>query len=179
WTLKSRNHRRTPMPRTVWSRFFIGMALITSVALLIWIAGTRAVAQNSYTGEWTATVSSKDNSKIQLNFERKSAKHGRNQMGQSFEFSDLQGLTREQALSGGPVNFSLVREAGRIDMEGSFQNGKRAGTCRFIGNPSFISAMKSRGVDFESNPDNEDRDLEDRLFAATTLNVTTALADDL
>ena len=100
-------------------------------------------------------------------------------MGQSFEFSDLQGLTREQALNGGPVSFSLVREAGRIDLEGSFQNGKGSGTFRFTGNPSFISAMKSRGFDFESNPDDEDRDSESRLFAATTLNVTTALADDL
>jgi len=88
-------------------------------------------------------------------------------------------LTREQALNGGPVSFSLVREAGKIDMEGSFQNGKGSGTFRFTGNPSFISAMKSRGFDFESNPDDEDRDPESRLFAATTLNVTTALADDL
>jgi len=166
------------MPRTVWNRFFIGMALITSVALLIWIAGTRAVAQNTYSGEWRATVS-KDDAKIQLNLERTSGKHGRNQMGQSYEFSDLQGLTREQALNGGPVSFSLVREAGRIDMEGSFQNGKGSGTFRFTGNPSFISAMKSRGFDFESNQDNDDRDSENRLFAATTLNVTTALADDL
>jgi hypothetical protein len=45
------------MPRTVWNRFFIGMALITSVALLIWIAGTSVVAQNTVSGEWTATVS--------------------------------------------------------------------------------------------------------------------------
>ena len=58
-------------------------------------------------------------------------------MGQSFEFSDFQGLTREQALNGGPVNFSLVREAGRIDMEGSFQNGKGSGTFRFTGNAEF------------------------------------------
>jgi hypothetical protein len=168
-----------PMPRTVWNRFFIGMALITSVALLIWIAGASAVAQNTYTGEWTATLSSKENGKLHLNLERKSAKHGRNNMGQSFEFSDFQGLTREQALNGGPVSFSLVREAGRIDLQGSFQNGKGSGTFRFTGNPSFVSAMKSRGFDFESNPDDEDRDPESRLFAATTLNVTTALADDL
>ena len=166
------------MPRTVWNRFFIGMALITSFALLIWIAGTKVVAQESFTGEWTATVS-KDNSKIQLNLERKSGKHGRNQMGQSFEFSDLQGLTREQALNGGPVSFSLVREAGKIDMEGSFQNGRGSGTFRFTGNPSFVSAMKSRGFDFESKADDDDRDTDSRLFAATTLNVTTALADDL
>ena len=166
------------MPRTLWNRFFIGMALITSFALLIWIAGTKAVAQESFSGEWTATVS-KDNSKIHLNLERKSGKHGRNQMGQSFVFSDLQGLTREQALTGGSVSFSLVREAGKIDMEGSFQNGRGSGTFRFTGNPSFVSAMKSRGFDFETNADDEDRDTESRLFAATTLNVTTALADDL
>jgi len=90
------------MTRTVWNRFFLGMALITSVALLIWIAGTRVGAQSNFSGEWTATVS-KDNAKIHLNLERKDGKHGRNQMGQSFEFSELQGLSHEQALNGGPV----------------------------------------------------------------------------
>jgi hypothetical protein len=165
------------MPRTVWNRFFIAMALITSVALLVWIASASAIAQNTTSGEWTATVS-KDNSKIQLNLERH-GKHGCNHMGQSFEFSDFQGLTREQALNGGSVNFSLVREAGRIDLEGSFQNGKGTGTFRFTGNPSFVSAMKSRGFDFDQNPSGDDQDSENRLFAATTLNVTTALADDL
>jgi hypothetical protein len=131
------------------------------------------------TGEWTATVSTKDNSKLQLNLERRSDKSGRNQMGHPFDFSELQGLTREQALAGGPVNFSLVREAGRVDMEGTFQNGKGSGTFRFTGNAGFVSAMKSRGFDFDEVTDNGDRDPENRLFAATVLNVTTALADDL
>ena len=167
------------MPRTVWNRFFIGMALITSFALLIWIAAVNATAQGTTSGEWTASISTKDN-KVQLNLERRSSKAGRNQMGQSFEFSDFQGLTREQALSGGPVSFSLVREAGRIDLEGSFQNGKGSGTFRFTGDPGFVSAMKTRGFDFEQPRNFEsDRDSEDRLFAATALNVTTALADDL
>src|SRR5829696_3976682 len=166
------------MSRTVWNRFFIGMALITSVALLIWIAGVNVTAQSTTSGEWTASISSKDD-KLQLNLERRSGKNHRNQMGQSYEFSEFQGLTREQALSGGPVNFSLVREAGRIDMEGSFQNGKGSGTFRFTGNPAFVSAMKTRGFDFEQSRENSDRDSEDRLFAATALNVTTALADDL
>jgi hypothetical protein len=154
------------------------MAVVTSIALLIWIAGAKAVAQSSVSGEWTASVS-KDSSKIQLNLERRSNRSGRNQMGQSFEFSDLQGLSREQALSGGPVSFSLVREAGRIDMEGTFQNGKGSGTFRFTGNAGFVSSMKSRGYDFDQTSDNDDRNSEDRLFAATVLNVTTALADDL
>lgn len=167
------------MPRTVWNRFFIGMALITSLALLIWIAGTKVTAQNTTSGDWTAHINSKDN-KLQLSLERRSGKSGRNQMGQSYEFSEFQGLTREQVQNGGPVSFSLVREAGRIDMEGSFQNGKGSGTFRFTPNLSFVSAMKSRGFDFEqSSKYDDDRDSYDRLFAATALNVTTALADDL
>lgn len=166
------------MPKSTWNRFFIGMALITTVALLIWIAGASAVAQTSISGEWTATVS-RDNSKIQLNLERRSDKTGRHQMGHSFEFSELQGLTREQALSGGPVNFSLVREAGRIDLEGTFRDGKGSGTFRFAGNEAFVSAMKSRGFDFDQNSGDDERDSENRLFAATVLNVTTVLADDL
>lgn len=167
------------MSRTVWNRFFIGMALITSLALLIWIAGVNATAQSTMSGDWTAHISSKD-TKLQLNLERRSGKSGRNQMGQSFEFSELQGLTREQAQNGGPVSFSLVREAGRIDMEGTFQNGRGSGTFRFTPNLGFVSAMKSRGYDFEqSSKIDDERDGEDRLFAATALNVTTALADDL
>ena len=118
--------------------------------------------------------------KIHLNFERRSDKGGRNQMGQSYDFAELQGLTRAQVLSGGPVNFSLVREAGRIDCEGTFENGKGSGTFRFTGNQSFVSAMKSRGFDFEENSMfDRGQQPEDRLFAAATLNVTTALADDL
>jgi hypothetical protein len=97
-------------------------------------------------------------------------------MGNDFDFADLQGLTREQAINGGPANFSLVREAGRVDFEGTFQAGKGSGTYRFTPNAAFVSAMKSRGFNFE---DNQDPDHEGRLFAATTLNVTTALADDL
>ena len=102
-------------------------------------------------------------------------------MGQDYDFADLQGLSREQASGGGPVRFSLVREAGRIDFEGGFQNGKGSGTFRFTGNQGFVSAMKGRGFDFEKKSTASDggRDSEDRLFAATILNVTTALADDL
>ena len=132
------------------------MALITSLVLLVWIAGTKAGAQSTMTGDWTAKVS-KDKDKLNLNMERRSDKGGRHQMGQSYDFSEFQGLSREQALNGGPVNFSLVREAGRIDLEGSFQNGKGSGTFRFTGNPAFVSAMKSRGFDFEQVYSDDER----------------------
>lgn len=164
------------MSKTLWNRYFFALALITSLALLVWISGAQAQTA-TLTGTWTASLS-KDDSKINVNFERRSDKGGKSQHGQSYEFSEFQGLTREQAQSGGPVSFSLVREAGRIDCEGSFQNGKGSGTFRFTGNAAFVSAMKSRGFNFESGTNDDDRH-ENRLFAATTLNVTTALADDL
>ncbi|HEY7785141.1 MAG TPA: hypothetical protein VIB00_10465 [Pyrinomonadaceae bacterium] len=168
------------MSKTTFVRLVIGflvigsLAVLTSQAHVSWGANA-SVPQTSTEGTWTASVN--DKGKIHLNFERKSEHSGKNQTGQSYEFTDLQGLNREQALNGGPVKFSLVREAGTIDCEGSFQNGKGSGTFRFTSNPGFVSAMKGRGFDFEDGTSS--RRTEERLFAATTLNVTTALADDL
>jgi len=153
--------------------------MVAGLALAGWVTASRVEAQNTTNGAWTATVQ-KEGSRINLSFERHSDKGGRNQTGQTFDFADLQGLSREQAVNGGPVSFSLVREAGRIDCEGTFQNGKGSGTFRFTPNAAFISAMKSRGFDFSESRNGNDEDrTEDRLFAATALNVTTALADDL
>lgn len=147
---------------------------------VILFTGLNASAQTTLTGDWTAKPSSKDDSNLNLNFERRSENGGKHQMGQTYEYSQLQGLSREQVLSGGPVRFSLVREAGTIECEGSFQDKKGSGTFRFTASPAFVSGMKSRGFDFEKESNSkEDRQPEYRLFAAATLNVTTALADDL
>jgi hypothetical protein len=162
------------MSKKIWISFVIALSVIALVA------GSTVTAQKVMTGEWTASLDQDKPGKIHLNLERRSEKGSRNQMGQTYDFADLQGLSREQAAGGGPVKFSLVREAGRIDCEGSFQNGKGSGTFRFTANQSFVSAMKSRGFDFEENSNsNDENHSEDRLFAAATLNVTTALADDL
>ena len=152
------------------------------LALVLLVVASDASAQDALGGEWKASLDSDKQDKIHLSFERRNKDGGRNQMGQSYDFSELQGLSRSQAAGGGAVRFSLVREAGRIDCEGSFQNGKGSGTFRFTGNPTFAAAMKSRGFDFDKEPSAKKgggQDLEERLFAATTLNVTTALADDL
>jgi hypothetical protein len=153
------------------------MSLLLTAALMAVGSTSMAVSQNVLTGEWTASIDGKSD-RIHLNFEHRTEKNGRSSNGQSYEFSELQGLTREQASGSGPVRFSLIREAGRIDCEGSFQNGKGSGTFRFTGDMGFVSAMKSRGFDFEESS-GSDRSSDHRLFAATTLNVTTALADDL
>jgi hypothetical protein len=155
------------------------VALIGGVALFM---GSSVLAQSAITGDWTASLSNKDSAKdtnkIQLNLQCNDEKGHRNNTGQSYDLAEL-GLTREQVLAGGPVKFSLVREAGRIDLEGSFQNGKGSGTFSFTSNPAFVSAMKARGFDFEQDFGPVPQRTSEKLFAATTLNVTTALADDL
>ena len=184
------------------------MRTVVSLAFLVFIVGCNAaVAQTEVTGDWTASLGGEKSKaigrhksdepdtfedqqeaaaqtkgdRIYLSFERGTGRNHRNQMGQSYLFSELQGLTREQVESGGPVKFSLVREAGTITCEGVFQNAKSVGTFRFAANPSFISAMKSRGFDFEKNDKSwgDERDSDNKLFSAAALNITTALADDL
>jgi len=155
------------------------MLFVLSLAFIVSVAGSHLTAQTVLTGNWTGKVD-KDDSSINLNFDRRPENGGRHQMGHTYDFSDLQGLTREKTLSGGAVKFSLVREAGTIECEGSFQDGKGSGTFRFTGNQSFVSAMKSRGFDFDKDSNSKDEHVgENRLFTATGLNITTALADDL
>lgn len=180
----------------IWTRTALALALF------VLAAGT-ALAQETLTGTWTASFGDKSAEKrlgrkhakadesewqkdeekrdgLHLSLERRSDRGGRNQMGQTFAFSELQGLTREQAQGTGPVRFALVREAGRVDLEGSFQDGKGSGTFTFTPDRGFVSAMKGRGFDFEKTASwNEKGEPEDRIFAAAMLNVTTALADDL
>ncbi|HEX8737450.1 MAG TPA: hypothetical protein VF721_19110 [Pyrinomonadaceae bacterium] len=164
-------------------KFQILLRSAFSFAFIVLVFGSYViVAQTTLTGEWKADAKSeKHPEKIHLSFTRRTEKGGMNQHGSSFEYADLQGLSREQALGNGAVRFSLVREAGTIECEGKFDGtGKGYGTFRFTGNQQFVSAMKSRGFDFEATDSGKKRgDIEDRLFAAATLNVTTAFADDL
>ena len=156
----------------------VSALFVLSLALIGVLACSNVAAQNTITGEWHGSIV-KDGSKLNLNFERRTD-NGHNNFGHTFEFSEV-GLTKEQVQNGGPVTFRLTREAGSIDAEGSFQNGKGSGTFRFTPNMAFLSAMKSRGFDFEKGDSEwkEDRPVEDRLFTAAAVNVTTALADDL
>lgn len=153
-------------------------SLMIALALLSLCGASTAASQQPLTGTWTASVNDNSN-KLQLNLALRSER-GNHQSGQSFEYAELQGLSSEQAHAGGTVKFSLVREAGRIDCEGVFQNGKGSGTFIFTGNQTFLANMKTRGFDFEKHTGiNHPADSEERLFVATTVNVTTALADDL
>lgn len=152
--------------------------------IVIVIGNVVIVAQEAVTGTWKADVrSEKDDKenvgKIHLSFTRRT-ENGRNQNGSSFAYSDLQGLSREQAMQGGKVTFRLVREAGTIDCEGTFADGRGTGTFTFTPDRSFVGAMKAKGFDFEKESiKHGNDDVSEHLMSAAFLNVTTALADDL
>ncbi|MFN2412548.1 MAG: hypothetical protein ABR535_05770 [Pyrinomonadaceae bacterium] len=162
---------------------------LINFTLIIFVIGSYVlVAQNAITGEWTASTKDEKPDKIQLSFDRRTEKGGRNQHGSSFALSDLQGLTREQAQNG-RVTFRLVREAGTIECEGTFTNGRGVGTFRFVPNMAFVDAMRQRGFDFakdetkthtsKTDVRQHESPIEDKLFTAAMVNVTTTLADDL
>lgn len=157
--------------------FFFGTA---SLFLLFVLAGVTA-AQTVIKGDWKAEFKPEKQDKIYLSFSRQTERGSQNQHSSNYLLNDLQGLSSSQlSASDANVNFRLAREAGTIECQGKFTNGRGSGTFRFTANPQFVSAMKSRGFDFEKPSENKfDREPENRLFAAATLNVTTALADDL
>lgn len=149
-----------------------------SIAFIVIVIGSYViVAQTPITGEWRAETRENKDGKIQLNFERTTSR-GHNNYGSSFAFEDLQGLSREQAQNG-KVRFRLVREAGTLDCEGTFVNGRGSGTFTFSPDQGYLGAMKSRGFDFEKAASKHDGGVEEKQFSAALINVTTALADDL
>lgn len=144
--------------------------LLGACFIVIVIGKVVIVAQAPITGEWTADARSENQArenKIQLNFERRTDR-GHNNFGQSFSYSDLQGLSRDQTASG-KVSFRLVREAGTIDCIGVFANGKGSGTFTFTPNQAFVNGMASRGYKLT----------EEKMFSAATIDVTLAFVDDL
>jgi hypothetical protein len=174
------------MSKKTWTHFAVSLALGISLLAMASLSGTSAGAQKVSTGVWTASLE-KQESGINLHFGREigvtqsGEKYvSRNEFGQTYQFAEL-GLSREQVMKGGPVTFSLVREAGTIVCEGSFQDGKGSGTFRFTRNSAFVSAMKSRGFDFDEVESSWKKGQlsEDKVFTAAVLNVTTVLADDL
>lgn len=164
---------------------------IISLAVIVLVVGSYViVAQDSagtLTGTWKANDNdwsskrknkdefdplkeekSKDKIHLSFRFERQNGRT--NNFGSSFDYGELSGLSRAQVEgANSSVNFSLNREAGTIDMQGTFENGKGSGTFRFTPNRSFASSMQSRGFAFD----------DQKLFAATALDLTTRFVDDL
>ena len=165
--------------------------LRAAASLIVITVGSYVIAaQNVITGTWEAsTAKTKQNKEragddhdefkvdldldkgdLHISFKYRNEKGESNNQGMSFSYGELDGLDRGQVEGvTQSVRFRLVREAGTIDLSGTFNDGKGSGNFTFTPNASFRSSMASRGFDFSDK----------QMFAAATLNVTVALADDL
>lgn len=149
---------------------------LSSLAFIIIVIGSYVIVAQTMTGTWTSSTKTwtrdgngtPDRERINISFKRETSKGGHSQNGSDFAYADLRGLTYEQAQNG-KANFSIVREAGTIECEGTFNAGKGSGTYTFTPSQAFIDGMKARGFTFTEN----------QLFGAVTVDVTMAAADDL
>ena len=159
------------------------VAAVCACFIIVTIGSYVIVAQSAITGTWTANNynwnrKKKDSTKsrdthIQLSFRYEITKNGKthnNQHGSTYAFDRISGLTKAQTEgSSSEVSFRIVREAGTIECQGVFRNGKGIGEFRFVPNKSFADSMKSKGFELSDS----------RMFSAASLDLKMADVDDL
>jgi len=151
-----------------------GLVIYVAIALAQSTVISPKVRSNIGTsGQWTADVRKASGDDIQFNLKRTSD-DGRSDYssGRTMKISDFQGLNIAEITSAAKANvsFSLVREAGTINCEGTFSQGLGAGFWKFTPNAGFVSMMQSRGY---NNLTDED------LIRATFNNLTSKYIDEL
>src|SRR5215475_10325508 len=103
-------------------------------------------AQNSITGQWIVSPSKGDGS-VQLTLQSTGPDWNINSSA-SILLSQLRGLTAaEMRADGGMARFEIVRDAGTLQCEGWFKNGRGAGNFVFKPNRNYLSEMRSLGYD--------------------------------
>ncbi len=71
--------------------------------------------------------------------------------GMSFPMDELQGLgARGDRWTASDVRFSVRRDAGTVDFQGNFSDGRGTGTWRFVPNAEFVSAMRKTYQDLST-----------------------------
>jgi hypothetical protein len=128
--------------------------------------------ESTISGTWAAEIKpDKADKEIQFTFNRRTRSGHTSMSGNGFSLADFQGLTREQVTASGntQVSFRLAREAGTVECQGSFRDGKGAGDWRLIPSQAFKSAMRTRGYE----------DLTDeQVFTSVMVDVTSKFVDD-
>lgn len=124
------------------------LALILTVFCLAPVI--RGQSRAPITGEWTIEFSRKDPDQVQLSFTRGKSHNWSN----SIRVSEVQGLSADYATTpGANVSLRIVRDAGTIELTGSFRDGKGSGQFTLTPNESFFSALAARGYTNLSDDD--------------------------
>jgi hypothetical protein len=160
--MKKQNNsaRAQRVVRRLFSNYRILPMVVFSACALLWACapasytndastGYAAGVQTSFAGQWLIEFKTgEEKVQISLRYQRES-KNGFGFSNNSFDIApgELQGLTREQAMSsaGGRVQFQLRRDAGTFNCEGWFKDGNGSGHFVFSPNPAYSAELKKQG----------------------------------
>lgn len=146
-----------------------------SLALfLALILTTVSIATTGFAAELSALrfeVSASGDDRLQLALRRDDGRG--HTTSSSFRAKDLAGLDPAvlRASARQPIQFSLAREAGRLDCSGWSAERRATGNCRFAGDPAFAAFLAARGV---SRP--SEQQLLDMTIVGTRRTLVEALA---
>lgn len=147
------------------------IALVAAVLISTFAVGSACIAMPTDNIRFSLQPSNRPADQVQLSLRSGNDRHNNNTTS-SFRAGELAGLAPGWR-SGGPVQFALVREPGRIDCAGASRGGRAEGTCRFTRNQAFSDLLVRSGM---SRPTQEQaygltmvgarRDLLDGLWVA-------------
>ena len=152
------------------------LTLVGAITVLSFLVGSFATcetsAQDSYTGQWIIEPA-RTAGRYQVTFTYQSTRSGRghSMSGFTIEPERFQGLTQTQIMSAGSrVQFQLVRDAGTLNCEGWFKDGKGSGHFVFAASPTFAGELQRRGYPAPT---------EAQQFSMTLSDLSLVLIDEL
>ncbi|HXG67468.1 MAG TPA: hypothetical protein VNO70_20355 [Blastocatellia bacterium] len=148
-------------PASIWMRA-LQAALFVFALLLSYSPLPSSSAQGAITGQWIIETRP-GTDYIHLTVQRSSGRHTNFMSSVDVRRETLKGLLQAQAASGGPVQFQIVRDAGTLNCEGWFKDGKGSGHFTFAPNQGFAGEMRGLGYNNLSEED---------LFTMTVVNLT-------
>src|SRR5262249_30340751 len=131
------------------SKAFLLGGIAAMIGLMTFMTAPRFASsnsQNSITGQWVVSPSKADGV-VQLTLQSNGPDWNINSS-TSVPLSQLRGVTgAEMRKDGGMARFEIVRDAGTLQCEGWFKNGRGAGNFVFKPNRNYLSEMRSLGYD--------------------------------
>lgn len=144
---------------------FIAALLLTAITV-----SSACVARS--TGPLQFTIEPRNSGEVHIRFSRERNGHSESNWESSFPAAELAGLNLAALDSYGtqPLQFALVRDAGRVDCAGTGGNQMARGSCTLTPNADFNRFLASNGI---GAPD------EDQTFGLMALNVRRELVTAL
>lgn len=140
-------------------------------ALILTTITVSSACTASPSGQFRFTLEpARTSDRIQASF--RSADRNTNQWSSDMPVREFAGLdlARLRAAGTGPLNFAVVREAGRLDCAGNGGNSTANGSCTFTADRGFHALLASRGIE---RPD------ADEAFAMMAVDVRRQIVDAL